>query len=43
MLVADMPFAPFLKFLRKCAKKLEFSLIVILVAREADCRWALNN
>lgn len=40
MVVADMPFEPFLNLLRSSAKRLHFHLIVILVAREADCRWA---
>lgn len=43
MIVADMPFSPFLNLLRISAKKLNFHLIAILVAREADCRWAFEQ
>src|ERR1700688_635047 len=34
-----MPFAPFLKLLRESARRLHSHVIMILVAREADCPW----
>jgi hypothetical protein len=43
MIIADMPFEPFLNLLRTSAKKLNYHLIAILVAREADCRWAFDQ
>ena len=43
MIVADMPFGPFLSLLRASARNLDFDLIAILIAREADCRWAFDQ
>lgn len=39
MVVASMPLGPFLALLRKSMERLKSHLIVILVAREADCQW----
>ncbi len=43
MIVADLPFKTFLNLLRSSAKTLNFRMLAILVAREADCSWAFKQ
>jgi len=39
LVVAPMPFAPFMNLPRESARRLNSHLIVVLVARQADCPW----
>jgi len=39
MVVAPMPLGPFLHLLHQSARRLNSQLIVVLIAREADCPW----
>lgn len=43
MIVAELPFNPFIQMLRRCGAKQGFSLMAIFIARHAECSWAFDE